>query len=169
MFQNFLIYLLIVLSLFALNTDLKRREIDYWVCICTGIIIIIGILTSTFNTKIMSYDFTMVDLNLKISIVSAIITYIIFFIIPIGGGDMNYLTAISLYFGVWGTIKIFLLSNIIALIYTAVTSKKYIKEHEEEFKNCSKVEKLLAMNKREIPLMVGICPSVIIMLILSVI
>ena len=29
MFQNFLIYLLIVLSLFALNTDLKRREIDY--------------------------------------------------------------------------------------------------------------------------------------------
>lgn len=169
MIQNFLIYLLIVLSLFALNTDLKRREIDYWVCICTAIVIILGIVTSIFDNQILSYNFRPVNLNLKTSLISAIVIYILFFIIPIGGGDMNYLTAISLYFGIWGTIEIFLISNVIALIYTALTSKKYIAEHKEDFEGCSRFQKILALNKREIPLMVGICPSVIIMLILSVI
>ena len=79
---------------------------------------------------------------------------------------MKYLASISLFLGVYETLFVFGLGCVIATVYTFATNKKYKEKHSDLFEGAttkSKERKIL--RKREIPLMVGLTPATIIILI----
>lgn len=165
-----LICIIAFLSIISLITDVKRHEIDDWVSIVGSLIILLFIGLGYINRDILSYNLKPIELTLISSIVSGIITFVIFLLIPVGGGDMKYLAFISLYFGVWQTLFLFGFSCIIVGIYHFLTTKKYIRDNKEIFNKCkNRIERKKKLRKREVPLMIGLAPMTILFLILNII
>lgn len=139
-----------ILTLYALYTDIKRREIDDFVSI-TGAIAAI-IYTALGHNAI----------SIKESIIGGIFAFVLFYIIPVGGGDMKFFTFIGFLTGVKGVIVITFLS----CVFTVLLSPGYIiknaltikKQHNEQ---CSKIQMIRKIFHVEVPFMIGIAPAVL--------
>ena len=106
--MNYIFFLIMTtLSIIALITDLKSRIIYDTIPIIGTITIIIFIIFDLIHNDIMSFSITQIPLTIFSSLSSGIIIFLIFFIIPIGGGDMKFLSFIACFFGVFETLVIF--------------------------------------------------------------
>lgn len=154
------------LSIIGMITDIRRREIDHWVSIVGAIIILIGVGTRTIDKTILSWNFSPIQLTLLSSIIAGLIIFVLFMIVPVGGGDTKFLAMISLILGVYETFFVFGCSCIIVAIYTALTNKRYKSENDDKFKNANtKAKKRKILMRRQVPLMIGICPATVIALL----
>lgn len=156
------------LSIIGMVTDIKRQEIDHWVSIVGAIIILIGVGTRTIDKTILSWNFSPIQLTLLSSIIAGLIIFVLFMILPVGGGDTKFLAMISLFLGAYETLFMFGFACIIVAVYTALTNKKYKKENAEKLKKATtKAAKRKILMRRQVPLMIGICPATVITLLLQ--
>ena len=156
------------LSIIGMVTDIRRQEIDHWISIVGAIIILIGVGTRTIDKTILSWNFSPIQLTLLSSIIAGLIIFVLFMIIPVGGGDTKFLAMISLFLGAYETLFMFTFACIIVAIYTDLTNRKYKRENDDKFKNANtKAKKRKILMKRQVPLMIGICPATIIALLLQ--
>lgn len=168
---NLAILLMIIgLSAHAAYTDYKRFEIEnygilfgtpiVWLMIGTGMLnkTILTIKTTTDGFYIVEN----VPLTFMSSLISFLIIFGIFYVAPVGGGDMKFLAFISAYFGVFETIGIFVLGSFFMLVIHFATAKKYMREKPELFDGLTTIrQKILKVMKRQVPLFVGMGPAVI--------
>ena len=160
--MNYIFFLIMTtLSIIALITDLKSRIIYDTIPIVGTITIILFIIFDLIHNDIISFDVTQIPLTLFSSFLSGIIIFLIFFIIPIGGGDMKFLSFIACFFGVFETLVIFSISCLIILLFSILTTKKYISKNPALFNDKSFIQKIILLAKREMPMMIGICPTTI--------
>lgn len=161
-----LIAIWILISLISMKTDIQRHEIDHWPLLVGIISTIALILLNKVDREVYSWNFNLVNLNITVSLLSALAIFVIFLLIPVGGGDMKFLAAISLYLGFYETLFFFGIGCIFTTIYTFATNKKYKETHTELFeKATTKSKQRKILNKREIPLMIGVAPAMVIGLV----
>lgn len=133
-----------ILTIHALYTDIKRKEIEDYTCI-------IGAAYSIIIT-LLGYN----TIGIKESLIGGAVAFIVFYIIPIGGGDMKFLTFIGLFFGWRMLIPIVFLMYIIgSLIGVFMIFRNKIRNPGIKLKD---------LFKTEIPFMLGIAPAVLIVL-----
>lgn len=163
-----LILIIAILSIIAMVTDIKRREIDDWVSIVGGFIILGFICFGFIDRTVLSYNLQPTQLTLISSLISGLVIFILFLLIPVGGGDMKFLSFIALYFGVGDTLMIFGFSCFIMFFYSQLTNRRYIRQNPQLFDKCnSRAERRKLLMRREVPMMVGICPATIIFLLMN--
>lgn len=148
----------------AMVTDIKKFEISHKISIIGGLLILLFIGLGFVDRTILWVNFLPTKLTLSTSIISGLIVFVIFLILPIGGGDMKFLTFISLYFGVVDTLVIYILANCIALIYGVFSYIMKKNKPEGSFK-----DKVKYFFHIPVPLMVGICPATIFLLLINII
>lgn len=124
------------LTLHALYTDLKRMEIENYTCIIGAVYSIIITLIG-FNS-----------ISIKECLIGGAVAFVMFFIIPIEGGDMKFLTFIGFFFG----IKMFLAIAFLMYLFACVAGIPY----------AIKARSL----KAKMPMMLGIAPAVLLALYL---
>lgn len=162
-------------SIVALITDIKRNEIDHWVSILGAFICLFfvgyGLDHSIYILKFKPLiHFEGIPITLWGSLISAALIFALFLLIPVGGGDMKFLTFIAFYFGFVETLLIFVLACFITFFYSVATRRIYIKKHPEIFEKCGTRNEVRGkLMRRKMPLMIGICPATIIALILMLI
>lgn len=171
MWINIVLLLMIAgLAVHATFTDLKRYEIEnYGILFGTPIIwlaIVTGLLERTILHLSMGDTSALVvekELTIGLSLISFLVIFIMFYIAPVGGGDMKFMAFIAAYFGIIETIIIFLFGSVLMLIIHFATAKKYMKEKPELFEGqttfLSRTKKLM---QRKVPLFAGMGPAIVI-------
>jgi len=144
-----------ILMIIALYMDIKKNNIiEDWVSITGGIIILIFIGFGLVDRNIISFNLFNLEpmkLTLWTSLISGVLSFILYFLVPFGGGDMKILTFLSLFFGFWETFFILGEACIISLLYLLVW-KRIIKKEKLAF-------------KQTFPLMIGISTATILNII----
>lgn len=157
--------IILIASIYCFYTDIKRREIEDFVCIIGGILILLLIIFGKPEKRVFAFHLQYALLTWKSSLICAVLTFILFLIIPVGGGDMKFFTFISLYFGFFETIMIYCIANIVVLAYAAVTTIPYARKNKEKLKEQKGImKKCKFLITRTFPLSIGILPGVLIML-----
>lgn len=154
-FNIILLIFIAILMLIALYMDVKRNNIiEDWVSILGGIIVLIFIGFGLIDRQILSFNIfnlNLINLTLFTSLISGVLSFVLYYFIPFGGGDMKILTFLSLFFGFWETFFILGEACIISLIYILVWDF-LIKKRK------------LSLNN-EFPLMIGISIATILNII----
>lgn len=163
-FDYIIIAILVVLGLISFITDIKRKEIEPIYCLIAGIAIILLLIFGTTHRQICSPRLQYIDLTITRAIICAIIIFVLFLILPIGGGDMYFLTAISLYLGVAETLYVYCIANIIVLAFAIIKAIIFIRENKQKFIEAKGIKKIKALFDKEYPLMIGLFPALLLFL-----
>lgn len=163
--QILMILMIIGFSIHATYTDLKRFEIENYAVLFGTPILLIA--TFFMDKKVLSFTTAPMrlvskELNILTAIISFIVIFVFFLAVPVGGGDMKFLAFLAAFFGVVETFGIFLLGTIIVLLYHLITARSHIKNNPDTFEGLSKSEQRKILIRRQVPLVVGIGPAVII-------
>lgn len=166
----FLLLMISGLAAHATYTDWKRFEIENYGVLFGTPIIWLTILTgwlerSVLHVKIGEFGLQVVesDLTIGVSLLSFFVIFAIFYIAPVGGGDMKFLAFIAAYFGILETMLVFLLGSLFMLIYHAVTAKSYIRKNPKLLEGIDGFWiKFMKVSRRKVPLFVGMGPGIIV-------
>lgn len=175
MVHTLVLLMIIGLSAHATYTDWKRFEIEnyailfgtpiVWLAIGLGYVERVIITAKLGDTGMIVNESNM---TIGLSLISFLVIFAIFYIIPVGGGDMKFIAFVAAYFGIIETMLIFLLGSIFMLVFHFATAKNYIKKNPELFEGLTmwrfRMKKLM---KRKVPLFVGMGPAVILFSLLQ--
>lgn len=112
-------------SLYASYTDLKRMEIDNWLC---GLIAVYAILVNLSNPAVL-----VKNIIWAVCFFAVFLAIYVLFDDSIGGGDIKMLSALAVYYGS-NILLLTFIANVAALIYCLVAGLLKRKDEKRSIK-----------------------------------